>query len=55
LEWRFLTDGPWIAEQIAGLNRILSLGFAVEFLCAQDFSAGESARTVNVRWPLFFL
>ena len=43
MEWRFLTDGPWIAEQIAGLNRILRPGFAVGFLCAQDFSAGESA------------
>src|SRR6185503_5445473 len=31
------------AEQIAGLNRILHLGFAVWFLCAYDFSAGEPA------------
>jgi hypothetical protein len=30
-------------NEIAGLNRILRLGFAVGFLCAQDFSAGESA------------
>ena len=43
LEWRFLTDGPWIAEQIAGLNRILRLCFAAGFLLVHGFSAGESA------------
>jgi len=31
------------AEPDAGLNRILRLCFAVGFLCAHDFSAGESA------------
>ena len=42
-----------LPNENAGLNRILRLGFAVGFLCAQDFSAGESARSFGM--PQFLI
>ena len=43
-----MSDEPWIAEQGAGDNRILRLGFAVAFLFAHGSFVGVSADSLAV-------
>jgi len=54
LDWRFLTDGPWIAEQDAGANRAefsgrpCSQGFSTSVFRSLSFAFGEIAHACLV-------